>query len=263
MRFDDLAKERVTDVDIKRALKDESPYLLFYQVQLIDEELARGNPPSYAETQSEMAFVDPSLETLTSTDAETTIDGMEWDRSGTVNLSHLDANGSGEAPGRTSMSSNRRSSVTFEDVEGSLNDSTRGRTALTTPVDESRPSFLSTSRRGSKVGKKTGSKSRPTSQSGESRLSLTMSRLTGRKSKDKLQNPDNATSDEPIVTVVSVAEDAPEPAPQPEHHVKHSSLGGSKSTKGKEKKRLRSSSRNPPNTKNHHKKPPDRECIVM
>lgn len=263
MRFDDLAKERVTDVDIKQALKDESPYLLFYQVQLINEELARGNPPSYAEAQSEMASVDPSLETLTSTDAETNIDGMEWDRSGTVDLSHLDANGSDEAPGRTSMSSNRRSSVTFEELEGSLNGSTRGRTASTAPVDESRPSFLSTSRRGSKVGKKTGSKSRPTSQSGESRLSFTMSRLTGRKSKDKLQNSDNAISDEPIVTVVSVPEDAPEPAPQPAHHVKHSGLGGSKSTKGKEKKRLRSSSRNPLDTKKHHKKPPDRECIVM
>ncbi|OCK89722.1 cysteine proteinase [Cenococcum geophilum 1.58] len=266
MRFDDLAKERVIDVDIKQALKDESPYLLFYQVQPVDEELARGNPPSYAKAQSEMASVDPSLETLTSTDAETTIDGMEWDRSGTVDLSHLDANGPDEAPSRTSMSSNHRSSVTFEDLEGSLNGSTRGRAALTTPADESKPSFLSASRRGSKVGKKTGSKSRPTSQSGESRLGFTMSRLSSRKSKDKLQILDNATSDEPIVTVVSVgsvAEDAPEPAPQPAHHIKYSSLGGSKSTKGKEKKRLRSSSRNPPNTKNHHKKPPDRECIVM
>jgi ubiquitin C-terminal hydrolase len=48
LRFDDLSQTRVMDVDIKKALREESPYLLFYQVQPIDEELAlRGDPPAY------------------------------------------------------------------------------------------------------------------------------------------------------------------------------------------------------------------------
>lgn len=47
MLFDDLAKERVTYVDIQKALKDECPYMLFYQVQPIDEGPFGPAPPSY------------------------------------------------------------------------------------------------------------------------------------------------------------------------------------------------------------------------
>lgn len=36
MRFDDLAPHRITVVDIEKALKDETPYLLFYQIVPID-----------------------------------------------------------------------------------------------------------------------------------------------------------------------------------------------------------------------------------
>lgn len=50
MRFDDLAAERVTLVDIEQALKREAPYLLFYQILPIDEDAALANlqnkPPS-------------------------------------------------------------------------------------------------------------------------------------------------------------------------------------------------------------------------
>jgi hypothetical protein len=45
--FDDLAKERVISVDIRQALRQECPYLLFYQVVPIDEGLVHGDPPSY------------------------------------------------------------------------------------------------------------------------------------------------------------------------------------------------------------------------
>ncbi|KIV77321.1 hypothetical protein, variant [Exophiala sideris] len=36
MRFDDLAPERITVVDIEKALKEETPYLLFYQITPVD-----------------------------------------------------------------------------------------------------------------------------------------------------------------------------------------------------------------------------------
>ena len=40
-----LAPVRVAEVDIRKALREESPYLLFYRVQPIDEDLAlRGDP---------------------------------------------------------------------------------------------------------------------------------------------------------------------------------------------------------------------------
>ncbi|KAL2370616.1 ubiquitin C-terminal hydrolase [Blastomyces gilchristii SLH14081] len=38
MRFDDLAQERITLVDIEKALVDESPYLLFFQILPIDSD---------------------------------------------------------------------------------------------------------------------------------------------------------------------------------------------------------------------------------
>lgn len=53
MRFDDLAKERVSYVDIHEALKQETPYLVFYQVQPIgDDGHSIHELPSYAEATS-------------------------------------------------------------------------------------------------------------------------------------------------------------------------------------------------------------------
>lgn len=53
MRFDDLGRQRVSYVDIHKALKDETPYLLFYQVQPIGEpEDPNTTLPSYGEATS-------------------------------------------------------------------------------------------------------------------------------------------------------------------------------------------------------------------
>ncbi|KAJ6264848.1 hypothetical protein Dda_1001 [Drechslerella dactyloides] len=46
LRFDDLAKERVVEVDRTKAFAEESPYLLFYQVQAME------GPPPYEEVDS-------------------------------------------------------------------------------------------------------------------------------------------------------------------------------------------------------------------
>ncbi|KAI5290937.1 hypothetical protein KEM54_006949 [Ascosphaera aggregata] len=51
LRFDDLAYERVTAVDIDKALREESPYLLFYQILPIDRPPDHDfdeRPPDYA-----------------------------------------------------------------------------------------------------------------------------------------------------------------------------------------------------------------------
>ena len=55
MRFDDLARERVTEVNIHETLKKESPYLLFYQVQPIggdEDDMHEHQLPSYTEATS-------------------------------------------------------------------------------------------------------------------------------------------------------------------------------------------------------------------
>ena len=49
LKFDDLSRERVTLIDIEKALQDETPYLLFYQILPIggDEDVIK--PPPYTE----------------------------------------------------------------------------------------------------------------------------------------------------------------------------------------------------------------------
>lgn len=265
LRFDDLSTPRVTEVDIKKALRDESPYLLFYQVQPIDDELAsRGDPPTYAEAHNGAISSVPSGETLISspeagvTDVES---GGEGDKAQPANV-HPESMVSDEPLGRASMSSNRRSSVAFDDIE-SLS---RGRTEPHTPSDESKAGFLSASRRGSRTW--LGTKSRPTSQNGEGRLSLTLSRLTGRGSKDKLTVAETGAVEDPIIIINSVEseEQTPPEANSPVKEQKESTLSRKKSKKGK-KDHHRSKSRDPtgdlsekrPKDKNR----PDRECSVM
>lgn len=66
-KFDDLAHERVTQVDIHQALKEEMPYLLFYQIQpLLEDTLPdiaeEDKPPTYTYSDSgvEMAIQEAS-----------------------------------------------------------------------------------------------------------------------------------------------------------------------------------------------------------
>ena len=264
LRFDDLSNQRVTEVGIKTALREESPYLLFYQVQPIDEELAsRGDPPPYAEAQSGIPSLDPSRETLTSlpsTSPTNTDTGEEWEKVG-VTETLPEANHAEEVAGRRSISSNRRSSIAIED-EGSV----RGRTQPPTP-DDQKSGFLTASRRGSRIWMSGGSKSRSGSPNGETRLSLTISRLTGRGSKDKLVTTEPPNTDDPVIVVdkVKSAENG-QPAVFPNKEKKDLGISRSKSKKGK-KDRMRSKSREPraalEKGKHKDKTRPDRECSVM
>jgi hypothetical protein len=268
LRFDDLSSQRISEVDIKTALREESPYLLFYQVQPIDEELAsRGDPPTYAEAQTGLPSVDPSHETLTSIPSTTATDtetGGEWEKV-TMSDAHTDSHGSDEAVGRYSMSSNRRSSIAIEDLESSVSVlSSRGRADPVTP-EEQKSGFLSVSRRGSRNWLSGGNKSRPSSPSGETRLSLTLSRLTGRGSKDKLvTTPEPATTEEPAIIIDKVS--SGEHGLSPVKEKKDTGLSRSKSKKEK-RDRLRSKSRDAgaalEKGKTKDKSRPDRECIVM
>jgi hypothetical protein len=253
MRFDDLSNPRVTDVDIKKALREESPYLLFYQVQPIDEELAlRGDPPAYEGVHSGLPSLDPSRETLASMPATADTNAIgEWEKV-TAADAQPESNHSEAPTGRSSISSNRRTSIVFEELDS------RGRTLPPSP-DDQKPGFLNTSRRGSRIWPE--NKSRTSSPTGGNRLSITLSRLTGRASKDKLVTSNHAMTDDPVIVIDKVPS-----AENGQHEKNHIGLGRSKSKKEK-KDGFRSKSREPVGSvekgKQKEKKRPDRECIVM
>ena len=183
MRLDDLAKERVIDVNVEQFLLDESPYLLFYQVQPIEGDpgnivggepsLEIDEPPAYSEHWSSESLV-------------------ELDEKGPLNLNleHLAENAAitnGEmcttAGVRTSQNGDRPRSILFTD------------STATTAVAEAMPRL---SIDGDGPGSLTASRRPSNSKSGaapiqdgiaplleNNRFSASMSRLASRLSKDK------------------------------------------------------------------------------
>lgn len=234
MRFDDLAPNRVTYVDIKQALKDETPYLLYYQVQPIDEEPVYASceekPPSYSESDSKdsgVAGLSPNNHNSNgSIDEEPELGEIE-------DISHIPRSKldrpSLEIPrGRTIVTNDRRMSIPLTD----------------TSVDGARldPNTYNGSRRGSQVDP-AGSGSRAGSQTRDRRLSMTFFRLTGRGSKETAEATESALEVSKIPDAVNGAE------------------------KSKLKKEKREKSKTRPHAqvmkgKNKAEKP-DRECMVM
>ena len=204
LRFDDLAKERVVNVSIEDSLKRESPYLLFYQVIPIESvpSVPSGDipingdaPPSYADSNASRASKpDPSFTSDISTGISTS------EESAAPRLS-FDTSISEEGKrGRSSMTSERRQSGVLSDESysrispfapaidiASVNDS-KATSVVDPSVDTNeRPYIVTTSRRGSRTANGS-SRSRPNSQSGENRLSTSLSRMANRISRDRLSN---------------------------------------------------------------------------
>lgn len=246
MLFDDMARERVRSVDINRALREECPYLLFYQVQPIhDDDPTYNNPPSYAEamSRSNSANLDVSeklalpdftinIEPIDENMTPTKRHSMTVERSKTIAVSDSRSRMSMDTPNtrrthRSSMSSDIGRTVTNESNNNN-NNNNRGSVIYSTsrpptPNEEtSRLGFLNLSRRtprpsvtrSSSKGKddivKT-NQSRPTSVGPESRgrFSLNMSRLTTRLSRTELTPVTSGmTPSEPAeLTAVSPSED--------------------------------------------------------
>lgn len=214
MRFDDLARERVVYVDIETALREETPYLLFYQIQPFDDGVGGVGDeglPSYAEAMSrapsdcefsekplifeEGLGLDGGLERVGSCASEA-LDGS---------LDISTALGEGQR-GRTSTDARRRSIALT--TEGSV--ATDG-SVPSTPIDEPLPATISGvgegegksltgllgvltrgERRGSRNShKEVGGKSRPSSTDGGggNRFSFGMRGLQGKKSKGDMGPP--------------------------------------------------------------------------
>lgn len=200
MRFDDLAKERVTYTNIEQFLGVESPYLLFYQVIPIEGDpgniaegetqvLSSENPPIYSEsTISHGSNVDSAVGGLSASVPSHNSASSETQRTSfEIHRPSLDTSTSDEDPrGRSSVE--RRQSVVFADDSVS---NTNIDILPTTNLGLRQTNGLNTpeaSRRGSKTTESS-SKSRPGSRVDDSRMSTSLSRLANAISRDKLSAP--------------------------------------------------------------------------
>lgn len=209
MRFDDLAKDRITRVDIHEALRKDTPYLLFYQVQPINErERSMSNPPSYTEatsrSQSDATPLEKPLSNLTmasdaidlqQTRSEPKLGGLsipEVNVADFVNGSDRTSLGATTTPtdeqlrGRVEANLEpRRSSITIDTSSNSGGARTEPPSAATTPGEERGNAVIPTagkmggSRRGSRVLQtRENSRSRHSSREDTKRLHLGMAKLT-------------------------------------------------------------------------------------
>lgn len=202
VKFDDLDEPRVSYVDnIKDCLKEEMPYLLFYQVVPMLEVTCPSTdgtatgPPSYQESKT-------SLELQTSrvpTDGSLSIPSkppsirlsMDNERPGSKPLDHPQR----PSVSRSMPTDSRRESVNYPTSSVATPIMTPARTPETSSPIMS-PSDGKTPRLSRAASRFTlGRQSRPTSQSGEgSRISLTISRLGGlmKQNKELLPSAESA-----------------------------------------------------------------------
>lgn len=237
LKFDDLClEERVSYVDdIQVALREEMPYLLFYQiVPVVDvnstsTEGSVVEPPAYdlSAVTSETAPQTPPFDVMDPSEAISRSTSGYFDTLGSVASVapgpsdgpsvRLSMEGEDGQPARLSFDedpysstsllkpgSSRRGSVTFsEPYLGTPAVTPDGHSPHITPADEAAGTRLSrAAARFTKKESNKDSKSRPTSQAGEGRISLTMSRLGGlmRSSKEPLRE-DTAEDEDGMVIV--------------------------------------------------------------
>ncbi|KAL2865659.1 ubiquitin C-terminal hydrolase family protein [Aspergillus lucknowensis] len=183
MRFDDLAAERVTLVDIEQALKTESPYLLFYQILPIDVDAAAANPPE----NRPLSVASGEIQELEVTDLSPRLrpNRLSAGFRPSLEISTADSPNSVDTPDGTT---DPRGNIALRSVP-----STSPR-LLPRDDDEGKGSF-SFSRRGSRATRSNPG-SRAGSQVGENRISATFSRFTGRLSKEKIGGDSFAIDDD-------------------------------------------------------------------
>ncbi|KAK7432775.1 hypothetical protein QQZ08_000636 [Neonectria magnoliae] len=287
VRFDDLQIEkRVTYVDdIKQALKDEMPYLLFYQIVPMVEVTA----PSIGDTETEPPSYNDSKVSIDLPPTPTRVDSNQlrilgqdegyFDNTPTAESSQVWASkppsirlssDSERLPRRSGdaldlhfgpfLGDSRRPSVNWtESTSATPAVTPNSHSPAITPSEESTSSRLS--RAASRFAK--ANRSRPSSQTGENRISFSMTRYVGlmRPSKEPLVDPNglgtsSANSTGPLVPeTTKEGGDSPiQPeSEQPQaHHHHHSHKHGHKRLRSKEKI-----------NKNKDNAQPERECTVM
>ncbi|TVY62714.1 hypothetical protein LSUE1_G008333 [Lachnellula suecica] len=196
IKHDDLADPRVAYVDIEQALREETPYLLFYQVLPIIESSVQSvsdldvDPPAYADSGIGLKISSPADRNVPGY-----FDGAPNGGSHGVRVS---VSSDTERPSRRSMNlgddrpEERRGSTAMTESSITSTASSMGvSTAITSASDETTVQRIS---RAASRFAKSGSKSRPTSASGEGRMSTTFPRMGWKISKEQL-NKKEATQE--------------------------------------------------------------------
>ncbi|KAK3378534.1 ubiquitin carboxyl-terminal hydrolase-domain-containing protein [Podospora didyma] len=281
-KFDDLAVDnRVSYVDdIKQSLREEMPYLLFYQiVPMVDVTTTSTDgsvtePPSYNESAINLPPVpgSPGLDAPADQSETIPVATNDYFDSATT-LVHgggpsIRFSSEIERPSRfsfdddpysihTKANSSRRASVAFsESAVATPAVTPEAPSPATTPQDETTATRLS---RAAAKFTKTSGKSRPTSQVGEGRISATISRLGfSRPSKDPLDLGAEGVDDQ-----VAVAEGDEAASKEKEHLYLHH-----RKDRGKSKSREKDDRKDKGKSKESGKESkaagvPDRECAVM
>ncbi|CEJ60518.1 ubiquitin C-terminal hydrolase family protein [Penicillium brasilianum] len=255
MRFDDLASERITLIDIETALRTESPYLLFYQILPIDQDASLANlsnkPSSLASDTTldvEMGDVYRKLSSL----------AVDTDGSTTEDVTSARPSFEITSPDNTTqplVNTERRPSVVFSDppLTGPPRSMPSMSPRLMAMEEEGTRGSFSFSRRGSRATK-SNSGSRAGSQSGENRISSTFSRFAGRLSRDKITSDGEGEVDESAFETDDAAADdiILGPARLESKDKSGKDRGSRGKAKGKSREKSKDKSRNL-----------DRECTVM
>jgi hypothetical protein len=274
VKFDDILEpeDRVSYVDdIRQALREEMPYLLFYQILPVVDITAASTdgsvaePPSYDdahlfETVPQTPTLEPEIaEPLEAISRSTSgyFESLPQSNGPSLRLSS-----EVEPRVRLSFDEDPYSSGSFLNVNGSRRQSiTFSESALATPAitpDQATPAddVVNTrlSRAAARFTKKE-TKSRPTSQAGENRISVTISRLSTlmRTSKEPLRDAVQPGDDGIVIVESEGAEDTngkPKENEKEHHHHHHRKEKiRSKKEKGKSKEK--------------EDNEPERECVVM
>lgn len=244
MRFDDLAAERVTLVDIEKALKTESPYLLFYQILPIDEDAAAANFSNNAPS---------SIGSVETQDLEAISPRLQPNRlsagyrSGRPSLEITVADASNT---NTEDSTDTRNIISESGLRSVPSTSPR----LAPRDDDDNRGSVSFSRRGSRATKSNPG-SRANSQVSENRISATFSRFAGRLSKDKLNSDSFALDDDDDEVTRNntsgLTVETPKSSEMREKSPRRSRFSDKQKDKGKDKSRERRGRKL------------ERECLVM
>ncbi|KAI2643523.1 cysteine proteinase [Xylaria nigripes] len=267
VKFDDLASERVTTVDdIKESLKEEMPYLLFYQIIPIVNVASssigsmEAEPPAYDDgtpivTTSDTLGTQESQ--MISRKTSSYFDSSSGIPSAAPSIrfsTELESSAPSGALDDGLLGVSGRASLSYGDRRGpGSSTASNDHTPVANPVEET------TSQRLSRAAArfKSSSKSRPQSQAGETRISQTMSKLGFIK-----------TSKEPVrdLTPEAQGEESGIAINGVSNGQEWKEGGIRQRSKGREKdsaqKRSKSKSR-PDKSKSKDKDVPDRECIVQ
>jgi hypothetical protein len=286
VRFDDLAIEKRVETvdDIQQCLRrqEEMPYVLIYQiVPMVDvtttsSEQSVTRPPSYIESARTVPGT-PSVETASERTGRISKSTSGYFDSGTTLVQagrHLRPSTEFERPPRLSYDEgpsflSRPASIAFSEplAAPSMPASPVAVSPAVTPQEETTATRLS---RAAAVFKAGANRSRPTSQAGEGRISLTMSRFGfGRQNRDNANGangvPDSEVSADDQAGLAD-SEDAGGKQKEKEHHTprhRHRQKKDRSKSKSRDREAKRKGKGKDLGKESDKEGGADRECVVM